>query len=177
MFASYPLPVATNLSRQDIEIIAENIAAQLEYRPGDDLEPVVSKLGGSVKIEYGAGLFDSDSGSLLVHKAGKFEIFLSSNTSHMRDRFTIAHELGHYVLHFLYPRQIGSRDISQLRATRYGSDRYEWEANWFAAAFLMPKEIFEEEFRISSGNTLAISTKFMVSTRAAEIRSKVLNLQ
>lgn len=177
MFTSYPLPDATNLSRYNIEIIAENIASQLEYKPGDDLEPVVLRLGGSVKIEHGASLFDSDSGSLLVHKAGRFEIFLSANTSHMRDRFTVAHELGHYILHFLYPRQTGLREITQLRATRYGSDRAEWEANWFAAAFLMPKEAFEAEYWACHGNIITLSSKFMVSTHAIEVRSKVLNLR
>lgn len=52
-----------------------------------------------------------------------------------RFRFTCAHELGHVVLHSRI-KTAGFRDTDPEEET--GFDRYEWQANRFAAAFLMP---------------------------------------
>lgn len=56
-------------------------------------------------------------------------------TNEARFRFTCAHELGHVLLHsrIKAPR---FRDADPEDETTF--DRYEWQANRFAAAFLMP---------------------------------------
>ena len=82
-----------------------------------------------------ATALDFHSGAIYVHGRGDFDIVLPQFTSPLRDRFTIGHELGHY---FLHSRQ-GERP---LVAYRQGSGRLEWEANWFAAGLLMPKDEF-----------------------------------
>lgn len=62
-----------------------------------------------------------------------------------RYRFTCAHELGHFVLHqeiarsFQDGHEVGTNELNQI----------EWEADRFAAAFLMPAPLFIRElFRI-----------------------------
>ncbi len=94
-----------------------------------------------------------------------------------RDRFTIAHELGHLFLH--YPQFKASNPSIPMKATRWvdASDpeqqRAEWEANWFAAAFLMPGGAFSACWR---GVVRDAASRFAVSTQAAEIRAKDLGL-
>lgn len=58
-------------------------------------------------------------------------------------RFSIAHELGHYFLPGHLDAVFGSSDIHQSRAGFGSGDRYELEADHFAAALLMPKALFK----------------------------------
>jgi Zn-dependent peptidase ImmA (M78 family) len=51
-----------------------------------------------------------------------------------RYRFTCAHELGHMVLH----QPVGERFLERDLDVTYSADRYERQADRFAAAFLMP---------------------------------------
>lgn len=81
---------------------------------------------------------------LLIIDRGVPTIGCNVNHSPERQRFTIAHEIGHYVLH----RRVKdlfldeSNNIAVFRrANNYSEEdyRYEVEANAFAAALLMPK--------------------------------------
>lgn len=71
-------------------------------------------------------------------------IGVNTLTSRRRQRFTIAHELGHFLLHEGKPlivdhsiRQVNLRD----ETSSMGTDTEEIEANRFAAALLMPREL------------------------------------
>lgn len=168
-------PTATNLSRASVERLAESVATQLGYEHHGHIKKAVEALGGRIVYQDFEGLYESDSGSLEVYGPGNLEIRISTNTSVKRDRFTIAHEIGHYVLHFLYQNAQG-RNLASLVATRYGSDKAEWEANWFAASFLMPQDKFRDAFEELGGDIGEVADKFGVSTTAAQIRAKALKL-
>jgi Zn-dependent peptidase ImmA (M78 family) len=64
-----------------------------------------------------------------------------------------------------------------MRATRKVDDtnealrRCEWEANWFASAFLMPEKAFSLAYK--AGNA---SETFGVTQSAVEVRAKTLGL-
>lgn len=163
---------ASGLSKAQVHEVAESFAKQFGYEPGADLAEFVHKLGGCVQIEDTL-LSDPDrSGSLYVEAPDDFRIILPAHTGRARDRFTIAHELGHYVLHYLWnPEKVGRR----MMALRRGSERIEWEANWFAAAFLMPAASFKQAFMATS-DIGAIAKTFGVSVQAAELRAKSLGL-
>ena len=103
----YPKAEPCWLTKDSVYSVAESVANQLNFKPGSDLAPVLRELGGNLRIKDFWDLEDTDSGSIEVHGEGDFDIFVSSITSGLRDRFTIAHEIGHYVLHFLLPRQRG----------------------------------------------------------------------
>lgn len=168
-------PQPTRLGKAVVYRIAEQVAKQAGYAPGGDILAALKALGGTVRVkEFGAS-GEGDSGSLVVNGPGNFEVYVASNTSLARDRFTIAHEIGHYVLHFLWPRHKGKK-ISKLIATRFGSDPAEWEANWFAAAFLMPEKEFLEAFRVLQSSTERLAAQFKVSALAAQTRAKALGL-
>lgn len=171
----YRAPTECGLSKAAVDDIASGIAEHFDYHPGAPLEPIVRKMGGKISIQNILDFNRIPSGSIRVDAVGRFEIFLASHTGPNRDRFTIAHELGHYVLHYLYPRQNGA-DIQALEAQRYGSGRVEWEANWFAAGFLMPAGKFAERYRILNGVLPLLADEFGVSVEAARIRAEFVGL-
>jgi predicted transcriptional regulator len=165
------LPEPCNASRTVVQSYAEVIAQSLGYKPGTGVDAVVARLKGRLKyLSLAESLEQQADGSLVVHGPGDFEISLSAVTGAVRDQFTIAHELGHYFLH----SHQGKRSI---RAQRYGSGRVEWEANWFAAAFLMPAKVFAAEAEQAHGDVERIATRFFVSAAAAEVRLKSLGLR
>lgn len=63
-----------------------------------------------------------------------------------------------------------------MRAARYGQNKAETEANWFAASFLMPEEEFRNYYEEVSGNLLLLSEKFKVSQQAATVMAGHLGL-
>jgi len=162
----------SNLTKTAVYSLAEYLRSQLNFMPGGDLNPVLERLGGRLQVRDFWDLNGNESGSIYIHAEGQFDVCVSSITSGRRDRFTIAHEIGHYVLHFLYLRQQG-QVVERVFARRYGNSRQEWEANWFAAAFLMPEAPFRAAF---TGDISAIAQQFGVSIKAAEVRAKSLGM-
>lgn len=96
-----------------------------------------------------------------------------------RRRFTIAHELGHLFLHmgYLINEELW-RKQDQNVYERSGSSEKEYQANEFAAAFLMPKEDYFRKMNESMDgnkvNTSKIAEYFNVSVEAASNRGKFL---
>lgn len=172
---TYSAPIECGLSKAAVDNVAANVAEHLGYQPGQDLEPVVVRLGGKIMIQDVLDFNRHSSGSIRIDGPGQFHIFLASHTGPTRDRFTIAHELGHYFLHYVYPNQTG-RAVEKLEAQRYGTGRVEWEANWFAAGFLMPAISFREQYALLRGSAPLLADKFGVSNEAAQIRIKALDL-
>lgn len=173
---TYSQPTECGLSKAAVYALAANVGAQLGYEPGGELYPVVKHLGGRVAISDVWSASDATSGAIKIEDDGSFVISLASHTGAERDRFTIAHELGHYVLHYLWPKQKGVA-VGAIEAKRYGSGRVEWEANWFAAGFLMPEEAFKDAWVELGGALSLISERFGVSTEAARVRAETLGLR
>lgn len=171
-------PEPLNIRKSQVEDIAPQIADKLNFKPGDDLTSLVSRLGGKIVVGS-TGAEDSESGSLIARALSDFTIFLSPMTSLERDRFTIAHELGHLILHL--PKIKRSNPGCVMRATRYlvkgdeKQQRVEWEANWFAAAFLMPAALFKDLYK-NKGSDHAKSV-FQVSMPAIKARAQSLGLE
>lgn len=168
-------PKPSKLQKDVIGQIAEHFSCK--YNVIDrEISDVVDDIGGA--IEYRDFWADSSapSGSLYVEGNRPFQIIIPMHTSMTRDRFTVAHELGHYFMHYVFHRAKGD-PVARLVANRYGSGRVEWEANWFAASFLMPKELFKKAVIEFDNDIGAVASKFGVSREAALIRQKVLNTE
>lgn len=129
-----------------------------------DIRKLVDLLGGRV-------LVGNSEESLHVDEEDRFTIFVPSSTSMRRDRFTIAHELGHYFLHYLYPQQRGAASFA-----RGGRNRAETEANVFASSLLMPANAFRRMHGVLDGDVRALAAHFDVSPAAANVRCEVLGL-
>lgn len=167
---------AIRATKDRVESFAEELAKQVNFNPGDDIEDLVRRAGGELVVGS-SGHGDAESGSIVVRAMDDFTIYLSQHTSSKRDRFTIAHELGHLLLHF--KPLLKEHPGATMRATRYVDEgdseqqRAEWEANWFAAGFLMPRNEFTKAYQ---DNPRFAADMFKVSLSAAKIRAKSLNL-
>ncbi|MBD9359905.1 ImmA/IrrE family metallo-endopeptidase [Methylomonas fluvii] len=171
MSEHYCQPESCNLPRAEINNFSKAVTKHFSYNPGDDLLPIIQALGGCIIYDDLWDLKESNSGSIVIEKPGDFRVILANHTSQLRDRFTICHELGHYFLHYLLPDK-----ETPMRAARYGQNRAETEANWFAASFLMPEEEFRDYFIEVGGNILLLSEKFKVSQQAATVMAGHLGL-
>jgi len=99
-------------------------------------------------------------------------ILVNDQDAKVRQRFTIAHELGHYFLH------IKERDTDEpIISFRSDNSPREREANSFAAALLVPEDLLREEYGkmvIPVSDTLA--DIFRVSKATMRIRLEELEL-
>lgn len=156
----------SNYSYGSISAYAEKVGEAHEIYSSNgnaDIDGLVEKLGGRVEVHNGHE-------SLHVTSKNDFVIYIPQTTSSRRDRFTIAHELGHLFLHYVLPKKDGVKSFS-----RGGRNRAETEANVFAAALLMPEKHFKREYR-QIGNATLVAWHFDVSPAAAEVRAQVLGL-
>lgn len=174
MAKAYQTPSALGTSKAAIEEYAERLSIKHELtafaeNDNDPLLNFVAALGGSVNYEDPDDIVRHEDGSIVVHEPCHFDIYLSRFTGLLRDRFTVAHELGHYFLH-------SAQGETPLKATRKGTGPHEWEANWFAASLLMPKEQVIEFCDQNGPNTSLVASRFRVSPMAAEYRLKNLGL-
>lgn len=162
-------PAPANLTKQAVDKFAGEVANKLGYSPGTDLESIVNSIGG--QIQYGTW-DNKEDGSLEVYPGSQpaFIIRLASFTGNLRNRFTIAHELGHYFLH-------SGGGKKAIRVARADSGRLEWEANWFAAAFLLPADQFKKDWASYGCSVARIVSVYKVSEAVVEIRRDNLGLQ
>lgn len=172
----YSPATASGLSKQAISDIAESTADSLSFNYNDDLMELIARLGGRIDIADTLLCDPDKSGSLYVDGLRDFRIVLPSHTSIEHDRFTVAHEFGHYLLHYVLAKRRDPENIQRILAFRWGNSRVEWEANWFATAFLMPRALFSSYFKKMGGNIYAVSGEFQVTLAKARSRSKELGL-
>lgn len=156
-----------------IRSVADRVREVTEFDPkqNTDFKSVVEQFGG--KVSNDKDVFFGDT----IDVRGKFDftIKLHPLATSERQRFTLAHELGHY---FLHSRQ----GENPLQAFRLGTSLAEQEANYFAAELLMPEEMFKKDFGSLSKN-LEIDDKiskmaemYHVSFSAATVRLSSLRL-
>jgi hypothetical protein len=101
-----------------------------------------------------------------------------------RRRFTIAHEIGHLVLHvsarqepfFDAPADIQEVDDGRSAAELPELRRREWEANVFACELLMPEPLLNEQAHATGFNLPALAKRFEVSVPAMRLRLRFLKL-
>jgi len=100
-----------------------------------------------------------------------YRITLNGREGRRRQRFTLAHELAHFILH----RDLiddGITDSVMYRSRM--SDEIESQANRFAADLLMPASAMRALWRQGIKSFAGMAAKFDVSTEAARIRMQDL---
>jgi Zn-dependent peptidase ImmA (M78 family) len=133
----------------------------------------------SINVEVQPANFGDDVSGVLVVTEGHGIIGYNQDHPIVRQRFTIAHEIAHYVLHsddedlFIDKKMLAVfRDSRSAR----GADSREIEANAFAAALLMPatmvkKALAERSFDLGGEDDLSeLATLFHVSKQAMSYR-------
>lgn len=153
---------------------AQNLLRQHQYSIPVDVHQVALDLGLTI-VER--DLEDQVSGMLVIKRIGGI-IAVNEHHHPNRQRFTIAHEIGHYQLHrddnnvFIDATRVFFRDT----ASAEGHHLQEIVANTFAAELLMPEQHIREILRnqpIDAFDDTAvrrIATQFGVSSQALTIR-------
>lgn len=140
--------------------------------PEDSLLDIVKGLDIEVKVADFEKYAEVVSGMILHDKESKKPtIYLNERNSRERQTFTLAHELGHYLLH----------DGAKLRIDKYNYSTNskealeEIEANYFAASLLMPQERFEQTLKLAT-TLKQIARYFGVSESAVRNRIRWLKM-
>ena len=128
-----------------------------------DMSRVEAEHGGDIS---GALLVTSDNRDIIVNEKDIFE----------RQRFTIAHELGHFFLHY----NPDTSPESMMISFRSARTQREYEADRFAAELLMPEKQIKEEYDKLARpypNISTLAKKFNVSKAAMAYRLDTLGLR
>ena len=158
-----------NLSDIEHKAAKTREAAALSGQFPVDIEKIADHLG------YKCFLFDpQDAAQMEISGAVNHEkkiIYLNQNENFRRQFFTLAHEIGHIVLHG------NQENFIDYRLSFGGiSEDKEKEANYFAAELIMPREIFIYKWSALKGNLEALSDFFGASPSAISIRAEILKL-
>lgn len=114
---------------------------------------------------------------LVIPNDSSFIIEYTKSTPETKLLFSVAHELGHLILHFLQDN--GSDKLKTKESVNIGEVE-EYEANEFAAYLLMPDKQFISKCKQFSENGMISINKFAeyfhVSNRTAIVRGMALGL-
>lgn len=150
-----------------------------------DVIDVAKKLG----FVVGNAILNEEDDGFIVAEEGRKEIMgiktdkligVNSDRTLEWKRFIIAHEIGHYILHF---KEKNLKGLYAHRDHKRGHNELENEADFFAANLLMPRESFENKYKeikqVYKNNKEIIdvlSKYFIVTTRMTERRIEELGL-
>jgi Zn-dependent peptidase ImmA (M78 family) len=165
---------------------AEQLLRRVWGTPGEPgfwlpVDPI--RIARQLGIDVYTNRLDANLAAVLAKDPGHDPVIvLNASDSRNRQRFSCAHELGHYVRRtnqaVLDPAAFDTNDYaySDYRSTlsSTGEDAEEVYANGFAAALLMPEAEVRKRFRGSSPIDLAVV--FDVSQEAVQIRLNTLGL-
>lgn len=160
----------------------EKLAELLEQYGGPpvNIEAVIRGLG--VELDKKATLASDISGQIERTNDNNYRVSVNVADNYMRQRFTMAHELGHFLLHkgligdgLTDDRAYRSTDVGVYRNPLVG-EAEEAAANRVAARVLMPADKVRQEAQ-DYRSVEALAKRFQVSKRAMEIRLQTLGIE
>jgi Zn-dependent peptidase ImmA (M78 family) len=119
----------SNISREEVEDIAE--AFSKNWRTF--IEFFIKKLNGRIEYFNLTDKIDEEK-SVIVNSENDWVIKISSHLGYERTRFTLSHNIGHFIIHSDYGR-------IPCAFPMFADNITEAQANWFAQSFLMPKNL------------------------------------
>lgn len=150
--------MAINTAEQVLDLYWDNIIPV-------DLKAIAKKAGVKVIFTDLEGIL---AGEYLSNEKGTPVCKINHNDYKKRQRFTLAHELGHHFLHHGHSFRDNANYSSSF-------DPKERQANIFAANILMPKKAMDFIIRKKNVNTIhELANIFDVSVPAMSIRLKEL---
>ncbi|MCS6284411.1 MAG: ImmA/IrrE family metallo-endopeptidase [Nitrospira sp.] len=132
------------MSKRRAELRAYRLLAECGVTQAPvNLERLADYLGATIQREM---IEDDVSGMVFKHK-GRYIIGINDRHPETRKNFTIAHEMGHIVLHQLDQVHVDKKFPVKLRddVSSQAIDPHEIEANAFAAALLMPEALLKKD--------------------------------
>ncbi len=167
------------MSNRAIEVAKQTLEGFEEQLP-IDIQAIIQAHNIAIRKQP---LEEAVSGMLVV-KNGHAIIGVNESHHPNRQRFTLAHELGHFLLHgnsssiFIDASPVFFRDETSSQ----GSKLREIEANAFAAELLMPEPMLRKVTKnqtldaFDEGAVRRLAAQFGVSTQAITIRLTKLGL-
>lgn len=159
------------ISDNEIEAIARNVRIKLGFGDG----PVrlllrTLEAAGLIVFRFeGLDIYEDTVGISTYSSSERAFIALTASKAHVRDNFSLAHELGHLILH----RMIPGVNVDNPTYVK----KYEAQANRFAGAFLLPSPTFENSVFASTLTALRmLKSKWNVSISAMIRRLFDLNI-
>ncbi len=145
-----------------------------------NIEAAIKSLG--ISLQKNANLTPGIAGHIKRTDHDSYEIASTQHDHYFRQRFTLAHELGHYVLHRSLIG-VGIDDDTKYRSTELGEfyntsieDVHERQANSFAANVLMPEQKVRDAVHEGRRTLKDVAREFQVSPSAMRWRLKNLGL-
>ncbi len=121
-----------------------------------------AKIARNLGITVNFAIFNNESNNISgFYSAKENAIYVNKNEYPRRMTFTIAHELGHALLHKAWAESNDYKALYRDQLLQPQKDPKEQEANTFAANLLVPKFLLKEYRKIASVSELA--TLFSVS--------------
>lgn len=146
-----------------------------------EVERIAEYLG--IRVQYETT--DDDLSGFLLRDLSRDKAIIGVNAKHpdTRKRFTVAHELGHFMLHEHENLHIDKRFMIQLRDEKSSKGEFEdeKEANLFAAELLMPVDFIQadladvNEFDLEDDDFIRdLAARYEVSSQAMTFRLSYL---
>lgn len=140
----------------------------------------IERIADELNVQLQRSPLPDEMSGLLYREKDSKDVIIGVNSLHppVRQRFTIAHEIGHFLLHSKQELYV-DRDLTvRFRDERSGTaeDIHEIEANQFAAELLMPKRFLEADLKkrpvslISEEFLGELARRYQVSTTALVFR-------
>lgn len=152
---------------EDMEVLATSIRRYLKLGDGpiDNMTLLCEKLGVIVVFaDLSKSLID---GCSTVYRGRPIILLNNKKESSVRTRFTLAHELGHILIHSNLP--------SSELLNSSNSKRIEYEANLFASFLLMPESTFSQDINgLGLDYLLVMKEHWKVSLQAMIFRAEYL---
>lgn len=163
-------------TKDQVEEVAHALLQKYElFKAPIDPIKLSNELG--IKV-YNAKFSEDNISGLVAKRDNNIVILVSQGDSPVRKRFTIAHELGHHLLHMqnTNKEEFIDKDVDMYRSEETegvawsNSNREEVEANNFAAALLMPRDLVKQAVDVFGADLSELARHFNVSEEAIGIR-------
>jgi Zn-dependent peptidase ImmA (M78 family) len=143
----------------------------IEYSNTEDLSTDLKKVAKKLGIKIIQHAFSENISGVFFRKDNKLFLGVNSDHHEHRRRFTIAHEIGHYILHSDEMLHYDKDELENiyLRSDDISSPE-EIEANHFAAELLMPEELILKCIENDEQSIKVLAERFNVSEHAMRYR-------
>jgi Zn-dependent peptidase ImmA (M78 family) len=159
-------------------LAAEVLRRSGVLRPPVPIEEIVRKHGLHIRRQP----LESNLSGFLYRDAMHPVVGVNSSHAPVRQRFTLGHELGHFLLHESHKlrvdRSVHARLTSGSGDERPIADDDETEANLFAAAILMPAEFLRQQVDASNSVDILDDEQFITKlARGYNVSAQALLLR
>lgn len=169
------------ITRERIKAQARQVLHQVRVsHPPVPIETIVASMNISVHYEP----FEGDLSGAIIRSDDLVVIGVNSLHHPNRQRFTIGHELGHFLLHVGKDLHIDRGYRFNLRSSSglRDSEIEDWQANVFAAEILMPEQFLRKDLAgkpidgLDERGIKKLADRYGVSPQAMTIRLNHLHL-